>query len=138
MAPVRLTNISSRPCRIGGYLTITRLSSTGRRFATHVAHRGSYNEVFPDPGTHRFILRPAAVAAAMVSWADNPVTTLGGRPLESCRPSDLLRVRLPGERHSVTMQTGRSHGPQQANRISACGGQLTLTAIQDRRNPAKR
>jgi hypothetical protein len=138
MAPVRLTNISSLPCRIGGYLSISRLSFTGGQVPTHVSHRGSFNGVFPDPGPHRFTLRPASVASAMVSWIDNPVTTLGGRALESCRVSYLLRIRLPGQRSSRMLRTGRLHGAQQANRIAACGGSLTLTAIQDRRDPAKR
>jgi hypothetical protein len=136
-ARVRLTNVSARPCRLAGYLTVQRLTSFGSPVATRVVHAGSSTGVFPDPGTHRFTVRPGASASALLGWGDNPGTSVSGRPAKPCRASNLLRVRLPDRNRGVIIATGKPSGPLAANRINACGGRLTLTALQDRPSPRR-
>jgi hypothetical protein len=136
-AAIRLTNLSARPCRLAGYLTVQRLTSSGSSLATRVVHAAAGMSVFPDPGPHRITLDRSATASAMLGWRDNPATTTSGRPLESCRPSYLLRVSLPGRNHGVIVATGKPNGTRYDDRIEACSGRLTLTAVQGRPNPKK-
>jgi hypothetical protein len=136
-ARLRLTNVSVRSCRLAGYLTVRRLTSSGDLLETRVVHADAGMGVFPDPGSHRFTLGPGAAASAMLGWGDNPATTVSGRPLVSCRPSYLLRVRLPGPNRGVIIATGKPKGASYDDRIEACGGRLTLTALQDRPSPRR-
>jgi hypothetical protein len=136
-AAVRLTNLSVRPCRLVGYLAVQRLTFSGDLLETRVVHADAGMGVFPDPGPHRFTLGPGAAASAMLGWGDSPVPTVTGRPLVSCRPSYLLRVRLPDRDRGVIIATGKPSGPLAANRINACRGRLTLTALQDQPSPRR-
>jgi hypothetical protein len=131
-AALSLTNISSTTCVMRGYLGLRRLSAARQVMTTHVQHRGSLNGVFPDPGARRIVLAPGKPTSAEITWRDN--STSGS----VCRRSFYLRLTLPSRPARLTVRTGSAHGPGRSNAISACGGDLTLTALQPGPRPAKR
>jgi hypothetical protein len=135
-ATLTLTSIDDLPCVLDGYVTTRRLDADHQPMPTHVHHRGSYNSVFPDLGPRHIILDLAGEASTELSWA-NLTPTRHGRAIETCRPSQYLTVDPPNQSMGLTVRTGRRHGPGRANRIYACGGELTLTAMQPGPKPAK-
>jgi hypothetical protein len=130
-AALRFTNVSARACAVRGYLTLWRLNAAKRVMTTRVHRGGSLNGVFPDPGPSRIVLRPGKKTSAEITWRD---TSTSG---QACRRSFYLRVTLPRESAHLLARTGRSSGPGLNNAISACGGHLTLTALQRGAKPAK-
>jgi hypothetical protein len=119
---LRLTNRSSRPCLIGGYVGLLRLN-VHRRPVHTVVHRGS-GYLFPSSRPHNIILAPGHSVFAGVEWLDGPVDsdpascTSAGHDLEVTPPNETTHVdlcaheclRLWGAQHYGA--PSRSHRPR--------------------------
>jgi hypothetical protein len=136
MATLTLTNIDDLPCVLDGYVRLRRLGADHQPIVTQVHRGGSDNGVFPDPGPRRIVLAVDHSAVAQLSWGDNPVQR-AGHPADACRSSFYLVVSPPGQGATLTIKTGDRHGPARSNRVDACGGDLTVTAMQPGPRPAK-
>ncbi len=113
---VRLTNRSSRPCLIGGYLGLLRLN-VHRRPVPTVVHRGG-GYLFPSARPRNLILTPGHHAYAGVEWIDG---TIDHDPAGCGTAGHDLEITPPNEVTHLTI-----YAP-----TSACAhGALNTTAIQ--------
>lgn len=113
---VRLTNRSSRPCLIGGYVGLLRLD-VHRRPVHTVVHRGS-GYLFRSSRPHNIILAPGHSVFAGVEWIDGPVDN---DPTSCTSAGHDLEVTPPNETTHATI-----YAP-----TSACAsGRLSTTALQ--------
>jgi hypothetical protein len=113
---LRLTNRSSHPCLIGGYVGLLRLD-VHRRPVRTVVHRGS-GYLFPSARPRNIILAPGRNVYAGVEWLDGPVDS---EPASCSTAGHDLEVTPPNETTHLTI-----YAP-----TSACAdGALSTTAIQ--------
>jgi hypothetical protein len=117
-----LTNTSGHGCTMLGYVGLLRLNHSRQPMATTLQRRRSM--IYRDPGPHPVTLAPGATASAGIGWGDNPA---GNETERSCRRSRYLEVTPPDETSHLVVRTPP---------ISACGGYLSVTAMQLGSKPA--
>jgi Protein of unknown function (DUF4232) len=117
-----LTNTSSHGCTLYGYVGLVRLIHARQPMATTL--RRGRSTIYSDPGPHRVTLAPGATASVGIGWGDNPV---GNETERSCRRSRYLEITPPDETIHLVIRT---------QPIAACGGYLSVTAMQPGSKPA--
>lgn len=109
------TNISSKPCTLDGYPTITMLNSSHTSLDIPTSHGGGM--ILEDPGTNLIGLNPGGTAVSGIS------VTEGG---QVCYTPAYLQVSLPDSANSYTLTAGSAY--------DLCTS-YTVTAFQSGSNP---